>query len=201
MVAAAWFGAIATFLLVVGAGLTVFYAKRAFEAQSQELCNLRDQVDDQLETNKELRSAAALQVAELTASLDGLRREAAEQRRAQASRVFLATNVPTTQGKFGLDALAAAVTTKTVARVRNASSHAFYRLEFTWRIGADALPGGGRFATLLPGQELRDERDTDPGAATLPFGADLTFTDAAGIRWLLTREGELRELAPEPESQ
>jgi hypothetical protein len=55
MVAAAWFGAVSTFLLVIGAGYTVWYARRAFAKQSDELTILQGQAADQQETKPEAR--------------------------------------------------------------------------------------------------------------------------------------------------
>ncbi len=48
MLAAAWFGAVSTFLLVIGAGYTVWYARGAFAKQSDELTILQGQAADQL---------------------------------------------------------------------------------------------------------------------------------------------------------
>ena len=69
-----WIGAIATALLAVGAGSTVYYARKAFTAQSQQLSG-------QQEINR-------LQAQEIRESLAERKRDREQRRRAQAAQVF-----------------------------------------------------------------------------------------------------------------
>jgi hypothetical protein len=194
-----WIMAIATVVLAVGAGFTVFYAKQAFDKQAAALGKLTTQVNDQVRTNVSLRAAADSQVAEIAESLARLQRENDARRRAQASQIFIWTTT-STSGSVGWAAAAAASRPKTVAHVKNASDRPVYQLELTWKIGAAALPPPDRIPTLLPGEEKTRERDTHPGADHDPFGPDLQFTDAEGRRWLLTLGGSLSEAQPPGQS-
>ena len=100
MLAAAWTGAIATVMLAIGASLTVYYAKRAFDKQSEEVRTLQreandqaellqvqaaqldaqhDQLHEQQKLNAKQTKVLELQTAELQASLEQ-RQEASLQR-------------------------------------------------------------------------------------------------------------------------
>jgi hypothetical protein len=72
LIVATWAGAIATALLAVGAGFTVYYARKEFREQSREVALLQKQVESEQEQR---------------------RREAEEQRRAQAARVYVTTEI------------------------------------------------------------------------------------------------------------
>src|SRR6266851_4366122 len=98
-----WTAAIATVVLAIGAIVTVYFAKRAFDEQSKELGVLqeqakdqadqldvqREQADDQRKVNEKQTTVLELQAKELQASIDQRELQAAEQRRAQAARVFI----------------------------------------------------------------------------------------------------------------
>jgi TolA-binding protein len=110
MLIATWIGAVATAVLAVGAGFTVYYAKQAFEKQSLEVGTLQKQASDQAEmlriqsnqldaqhdqlheqqmVNQKQTEVLELQARELKASIEQRERDAAERRRAQATRVFV----------------------------------------------------------------------------------------------------------------
>ena len=110
--------AIATVILAVFAVVTAWYARKAFREQSREVAAIEQQVKDEQEVTRQQaellkvqtgqlevlraqfddqRKASAkqaevleLQAAELHESLDERKREAEQQRRAQASLVFIA---------------------------------------------------------------------------------------------------------------
>lgn len=110
MLIATWIGAVAIAVLAVGAGFTVYYAKQAFEKQSLEVGTLQKQASDQAEMlriqsnqldaqhdqlheqqmlNQKQTEVLELQARELKASIEQRERDAAERRRAQATRVFV----------------------------------------------------------------------------------------------------------------
>jgi hypothetical protein len=186
LAAPTWLTAIFTIVLAVGAIVTAAFAILAFRKQSAALAKLTAQADDQVETNKKLREAADKQVAEINASLDRLKEENEARRRAQATKVFLWTTPASAGNPIGWAAAVAKPVPKTVAHVRNASDRPVYQLKLAWKIGAATLPPPSQIATLLPGEEKTEDRDTHPGAEFDPFGPDLHFTDADGVRWLLT---------------
>lgn len=95
------FVGIATSVLAVLAGVTAWYARKAFREQSKEVSDqaemlgvqshqlelYRDQVDDQHQINVTHGEVLELQADEIRASLSQRERDAEEQRRRQASQV------------------------------------------------------------------------------------------------------------------
>ena len=81
--------AVATAALAVFAVFTAWYARRAFREQSREVCVLKSQLKDQQQLTGKQTPVLELQGEELQASLVERKREAAERRRAQATRVFI----------------------------------------------------------------------------------------------------------------
>ncbi len=122
---ATWVGAVATALLAVGAGLTVYYARKAFIAQSQQL-------RDQQEINR-------LQVQEIRESLAERKQGREQRRRAQAAQVI------TWPGDAPLDN---DEDIRTAAFVRNSSSQPVYDVRIGW--GGDSQASLG---SLMPGDE------------------------------------------------
>jgi hypothetical protein len=78
LLVATWTGALATVGLLIGAGITAWYAKKAFREQSREVALLQEQVKN------EQRDRA---------------REAADRRRAQAAKVFIWVTESTDQSE------------------------------------------------------------------------------------------------------
>ena len=68
LLVATWIGALATVGLLVGAGITAWYARKAFREQSHEVALLQEQVKNQQSDRT---------------------REAADRRKAQAAKVFI----------------------------------------------------------------------------------------------------------------
>jgi|SRR5215472_7262012 len=117
MLAAAWLTAGATALLAIFAIVTAWYARQAFGEQSEEVRTLREQaadqqeltrqqaellkvqsgqldlqrqqLEDQQQANAKQAEVMALQAQELRESLAEREREAENQRRAQASKIFI----------------------------------------------------------------------------------------------------------------
>src|SRR5258708_30021482 len=75
--------------LAVGAIVTAIFAVAAFRKQSAELTTLKEQGDDQRETNKKLADAAELQGQELRESLEERKQEQAQLHRAQAQKIYV----------------------------------------------------------------------------------------------------------------
>lgn len=81
-----WVAAIATLGLLIGAAITVYYARKAFNAQSQQLA-------DQLELSGKQAVVLGPQEAELKQSIAERRRDRDQRHRAQASLVFITMDV------------------------------------------------------------------------------------------------------------
>jgi hypothetical protein len=222
MLAAAWMTAGATVLLAAFAVVTAWYARKAFREQSQELSALQRQAEgtammieiqsgqldaqrQQLEAQKQVSERQAtvldLQAEDLKVSIAERERAAEGLRRAQASRVFLWTEaVPAAkpdpqsaaQQIFGPPGPG-----KTYVRVRNTSDQPVYDLQFRWRIGESPLPPFTEpLAMVFPGSSKYQARPVHPSADALDFGADITFRDAAGLKWIRRINGELDEWQP-----
>src|SRR5260221_13834131 len=89
LIAATQITAIATAVLAAFAIVTAWYARRAFREQSEEVRTLKKQLKDQQDLTAKQTPVLELQAEELRESLDERKREAANQRRAQASMVFV----------------------------------------------------------------------------------------------------------------
>jgi|SRR5450755_4719170 hypothetical protein len=83
----AW-GDVPTWGLLIGAGITAWYAKRAFDEQSKEVSTLQEQLKAQQELNEQQTPVLILQARDLTASLEQRERDDRERRIAQVSFVF-----------------------------------------------------------------------------------------------------------------
>lgn len=70
----AW-GDIPTWGLLIGAGLTGWYAKRAFDKQSEEVSTIKEQLKEQQQLNEQQTPVLDLQAKDLAASLEQRERE------------------------------------------------------------------------------------------------------------------------------
>ncbi len=196
LLTATWIGAIATVVLAVGAGFTVYYARQAFTKQSAEL-------EDQRETNQKLAAAAELQTEELRASRSQREREAEELRRAQASKVnawFGSRLVSGTvfYGSDGPRPVSPAVPTWG-AIIRNDSDLPVLSVQASFYFVAAESPAAENWTAAIRGTELRrirviaphserfieipeDVRSKHPDCSDDVYAAGIEFTDAAGIR-------------------
>src|SRR5689334_17670964 len=170
-----WIGAIATVVLAVGAGFTVYYARNAFREQSSEVALLKEQVGSEQKERT---------------------REAEERRKAQAARVYMTGEVfsgnrASSGNEYvgGRPARPPSVT----AFVHNSSEQPVYDLRVHWVCGHEAVQAGSEdlLGTLGPQSEKQVKRDV-PDAMTLEqFGPVAYFRDAAGARWTLLTDGRL----------
>ena len=207
---ATWIGAIATLGLLIGAIVTVYYAKKAFGEQARSVAKQSDQLNVQrqqmrlqLAANARQARVLDLQASELRESLARLEREAAERRRAQASQVLFWDERlpadPAITSAIGYAGAAEAIDggqhrPVAVAHVKNNSPLPVSRLEFRWHLGIVRIGQPDQLSQLLPGAEEQSTRPVDPGDGELRYEAVLTFRDAAGVTWRRTPDGSLEEL-------
>jgi hypothetical protein len=217
---ATWITAIATLVLALGAGLTVFFAKKAFDKQSDllqvqtdQLEAQRDQFAEQHKINEKQIGVLEPQALELKASLEQREREAAERSLAQA-RLISAILGPEERPP-GEDPILG----RSAVDLINSSPEPVYRLV----IGIVFIQGAGP-KTIEDRLDLRDKSDEKyqavpiTTASILPpgthriwihgtgwsailsgrGGAEVAFTDRAGRHWIRRVTGELEELPEDP---
>jgi hypothetical protein len=122
-----------------------------------------------------------------------LAREAEDRRRAQARLVFLWTEVTTDSVLTQAQRAASGVTPNTiqVTHVRNTSRQPVYDFEVSWYDGAsfhNSMTGNG---VVMPdsGTDLKEELR----AGQQRYRVTLSFRDAAGVRWHVDEDGNLKE--------
>ena len=218
LIFAAQLSAVATAVLAVFAIVTAFYARQAFRKQSQEVGAIErqvkdqqeltrqqaellkvqsgrlelqgEQLDDQRKVNADQAKVLKLQADELRESLAARQRAAEEQRKAQASKVFIVEAEGLSRPPSGSPAVPFVV-----ARAVNSSDQPVYDVEFYWRRGSagHGEPNPEPLGILLPGEREEKSRDF-PGETNMAVsGAILRFRDAAGVRWIRRPDGRLRE--------
>lgn len=179
--------AIATTVLAVFAIVTALFAVLAFRKQSKEVHDQADMLAEQRKLNEEQTPVLRLQAKELRESLDERTREAAERRRAQASRVFI------WQDHIKDDEFGALTVT---AHVKNTSEQPIYALWFSWHDGHRPVTQNQRMRPLIPGEEATDDAEIPVGSDPDQFGVVAIFRDHAGIRWHTRPDGTFGELLP-----
>ena len=218
LIFAAQLSAVATAVLAVFAIVTAFYARQAFRHQSQEVGAIErqvkdqqeltrqqaelltvqsgrlelqgEQLDDQRKVNADQAKVLKLQADELRESLAARQRAAEEQRKAQASKVFIVESEGLSRPPSGSPAVPFVV-----ARAVNSSDQPVYDVEFYWRRGSagHGEPNPEPLGILMSGEREEKSRDF-PGETNMAVsGAILRFRDAAGVRWIRRPDGRLRE--------
>jgi hypothetical protein len=215
---AAGLSAVATAVLAVFAIVTACYARQAFRSQSQQVSAIERQVRDQQELIRQQaglltiqsgrlelqgqqlddqRKASAgqatvleLQADDLRASLAQRQRAAGEQRKAQASRVYIVEAEGLSRPPGGLPAVPFVV-----ARAVNSSDQPVYDAEFYWRRGSagHGEPNPEPLGILMPGEREEKSRDFPGETGMAVSGAVLRFRDSAGVRWIRRPDGGLSE--------
>jgi len=163
-----WIAAIATAVLAVGAGFTVYYARKAFREQSKEVGLLQQQVE---QANQ-------------------------ERRREQASRVFIWQERHSDIHPGQAEVAAGGTRGERVTvHVKNSSEQPVYDPELRWYLGTDPAPGinSEPLSMLLPGEDDKRSRPILLGASPSQFGATLRFRDANAVRWNRYPDGQLFE--------
>lgn len=161
-----WIGAVATVGLLMGAGITAYFSYRAFRIAFEEFA---------------LATTA--------------------RRIAQASHVFV-TEDPrmwVNSGTNSVDGAGDIRPAPVTLRVKNNSGEPVYDVQFRWILHNGLQFRAYAYGHAMPGEELHDTQEF-PERLGLSyqkkFGGEVTFRDAAGIRWLRTCNGELREDDP-----
>jgi hypothetical protein len=181
LIVATWIGAIATAVLAVGAGFTVYYARNAFREQAREVALLQKQVESE----------------------QGERgREADGRRMAQAARVYITLDVfGGNRASAGDEYVAGrpARPPSVTAFVQNTSEQPVYDLQVHWVCGDEAVQAGSEdlLGTLGPHSEKQVKRNVLDTVTLKEFGPVAYFRDAAGARWTLLPGGELEPVPPE----
>jgi hypothetical protein len=185
--------AIATAVLAAFAIVTAGYARQAFLKQSQEVRDQAkilkvqsDQLAEQRRFNEQQTKVLSLQADELRESLDERKREAAERRQAQASKVFV------WQDHVKSGPMGETVT----AHVKNTSDQPVYELQFSWHVGDLPPTRHQRQRPLIPGEEVTNDAAVPDGFDPDEFGVAAIFRDRAGIWWRTRPNGRLEELPP-----
>jgi hypothetical protein len=135
-----------------------------------------------------------LQASELSESLEERKREAAERRRAQASRVFVWAE-PSPKISDPITAIA--------LTVMNTSQQPIYDQTLLWRDRTGEWTEAQaqfRFPVLMPGEQQNFATAFEPGLPYKDFlldtsllAAAVVFRDAAGVHWRLRSDGQLDE--------
>jgi hypothetical protein len=180
-----WIAAIASVVLAVGAVIAVYFARKAFQAQSRQLRG-------QHEINEKLAEAIPLQTRELRESSD-------ERRRVQAAQVFIELDRTAPPGHGSAAPAPPAAETapwQLTLTVHNTSRQPVYDLYVIWQLGTVRMGKPDPMARLMPGCDASFERSgpreaTDPAA----LGAFMAFRDAAGVRWAVREDGTLTDIA------
>ena len=180
-----WIAAIASVVLAIGAVIAVYFARKAFQAQSRQLRG-------QHEINEKLAEAIPLQTRELRESSD-------ERRRVQAAQVFIELDRTAPPGHGSAAPAPPAAETapwQLTLTVHNTSRQPVYDLYVIWQLGTVRMGKPDPMARLMPGCDASFERSgpreaTDPAA----LGAFMAFRDAAGVRWAVREDGTLTDIA------
>ncbi len=154
-----WIGAIATVVLAVGAGFTVYYARKAFREQAEEVRILREESE----------------------------RDIQQRRRSQASRVFIHQEAAPAEHDPQLAAaqMGAAIRSRdeatilVAARLSNTSKQPVYDIAIRWSISGAPLGGPHVEPYLMPGKELLRAQSWTPSAGITGLAVKVEFSDAA----------------------
>jgi hypothetical protein len=198
-----WIAAIATVVLAVGAGLTVWYAKKAFDLQSQELAEARQDRADQQALNRQQIAVLSLQAQDLRASLGERERAATLERDRQARQVIGWQEHFTSDPRLSQPETALYGGKPVVAAsVQNTSSEPVYDVRITWHRAGSPEGEADVSGDLMPGDTTTLYREPPEHAVYGTLGADVRFRDARGVRWQRTlADGVLNEVLPEQDEQ
>ena len=187
LIAATQITAVATAVLAAFAIITAGFAVLAFRKQSAEVTILQQQAKDQQDLTAKQTPVLELQAKELQASLDQRKLEAAVQRKAQASQVFIRMEQTQLKELWQVTALAC-----------NTSPQPIYDMHVSWHKGTAPLDEADHWASLMPGDVARSARDLSEQSDMSRFGAVVFFRDAADVQWRVRPDGKLDEI---PEGQ
>jgi hypothetical protein len=200
-------GDIPTWFLVVLATAGGWFTLSQLVVQQQALKDQRKAFADQLgvqrqqleDQNTAFEKQLAVQQQQLDDQRKAFQRDFDDRRKAQAKLVFLWTEVTTDSVLTQAQHASTGITPSSflVAHVRNTSKQPVYDLEITWHQGAALRGSVEGHGTVMPdaGADVRRELTGGPSAAVSgsPFRVTLSFRDAAGVRWEVDEDGELKE--------
>lgn len=201
-----WVTAISTAVLAIFAIVTAIFAIRAFRKQSQEVRDQASMLEVQSEQLAEQRKVNEKQIEVLGLQGNELRKAAADRLRAaeelkhaQASRVYIETEIgPDPRISQAQRAAGAAAPETVTAHVKNDSDQPIYYAELIWdddSLGYNEMlvwPGAERLAKVIPaGGEA--SRTKDPIDTPDARDAVLLFRDAVGVSWLRAPDGDLMD--------
>jgi hypothetical protein len=225
LLAASQITAIATAVLAVFAIVTAVFAVAAFVKQREEVRTLqqegehqgrllevqagqlevqREQLAGQREASQRQAEVAELQAQELRESLEERKRQAAQQRSAQASRVFILLNVhepmtlPWRASEEREEASGERPRWEVTANVSNNSELAIYDVLISWLLGTVPLSLDPVHQILPSGTGGTTTRPVPPSMEPEKLSAVAYFRDAAGITWLTRPDGRFDDV---PEDQ
>jgi hypothetical protein len=218
MLVAAWITGVATGSLAILAGVTAWYARKAFNQQAEELRVLQKQASDQADMlainndqldyqarqfdeqknlNARQTEVLELQAQELRESLGERKRNADDQRRSRAAFVFVTANYHAAHRPP--DGVIGASRDPVVEmKVHNTGSQPVYDVRVHWVDAAKGSQAGGEsvLGTIVPGWSDATRRDLPDGTAPEDFIPVVYFRDAALLRWTLLPDGQLDEVDP-----
>jgi len=184
----AW-GDIPTWGLLIGAGLTAWYAKRAFDKQCEEVSTIEAQLRAQQQLNELQTPVLDLQAKDLDASLKQRERENWERRIGQVSLIFTWEERVSSQavGTGGVDTV--------TVQVKNTSEQPIYDLRFSWRVrNRPDRHETVRVKPLMPGDMEADSAPVPSGTERAMFGAAVIFRDRADRWWRMWPNGKFDDL-------
>jgi hypothetical protein len=154
--------AIATVALAILAIFTTFYARKAFRAQAKEVSDqatmLRvqsEQLEEQRTINAKQAEVLELQARELQESLDERKQAREQQRRAQASRIFIWHKPGPVLSTTPASAARGATGGRSkVAYLVNSSEQPIYDVMISWHLGNESA-GECYLKPLMPGAQRR----------------------------------------------
>jgi hypothetical protein len=181
---ATWTGAIATVVLAVGAGFTVYYARKAFREQSEEVGLLQKQAEREQEDR---------------------RQEAESRRRAQAALVYVVLEYQAEQihrNYAGGGIMTPGRPSMVTATVHNTAERPIYGLRVQWVTGVPGVPDGSEhhLGTLGPRSEVAGGIDVQGLVELEKIELAAFFRDAAGLSWTLLPDGQLEQVLPQGRS-
>lgn len=193
--------AVATAVLAVFAVVTAWYARKAFQKQSQEVRAIEQQVSDQEELTAKQAGLLEVQAGQLKLQQQQFDQQQEDRRLDQASRVFMWTETgpnpaisqvqrATTPGAYEMAAV----------HVKNTSEQPVHDLFVSWRKGTAPWDAPDRLAVLMPGQQQDFTRalpdNLPPSVDRSLYGAVVIFRDRNQVWWRTRPDGRLEELPP-----
>ncbi len=185
-------GDVPTWVTAVAASAALVGVWLAYRAQAASLNTQRQQLTDQRDANRKQAEALDLQAKEIRQSLDRLRQEREERRRAQAKQVLVKV---TRDDTMDFDRPGHPVIRKMEAVVTNTSRMPVYDGYVVWQKGTERLDDPDLFETLQPGETVTSRRKVDLFGEEMTHSklieAAVAFSDAEGVRWRAESNGVL----------